>query len=322
MLQLSEVSKCYAGGVNALSGINLEIPKGMFGLLGPNGAGKSTLLKSLVGDLPLKAGDRHTGQGLKIGYFAQHQVEQLRLDESPLQHLQRIDGAAREQDLRNFLGGFDFRSDRVNERIAPFSGGEKARLALALIVWQRPNLLLLDEPTNHLDIEMREALAEALQDFDGTLVVIAHDRHLLKATTDQLWLVADGKLAEFDGDLDDYKNWARDYHSRQRGPGNAEKTDGQDRKAQKRAEAEARQRNYAARKPFEQKLAKLEKQLDALNAERVELDTWLAAEAAYAEENKTALQDKLKRQGEVKQALEDIEWQWLEVQQKLEDAAA
>jgi ATP-binding cassette, subfamily F, member 3 len=292
------------------------------GLLGPNGAGKSTLLKSLVGDLPLKAGERHPGQGLKIGYFAQHQVEQLRLDESPLRHLQRLDPTARDQDLRNFLGGFDFRGDRVNERIAPFSGGEKARLALALIVWQRPNLLLLDEPTNHLDIEMREALAEALQDFEGTLVVIAHDRHLLKATTDQLLLVADGKLQEFEGDLDDYKAWAREYHARQRGPGGTDKSEAAERKAQKRAEAEERQRSYAARKPFEQKLAKLEKELDALNAERVELDNWLAAETAYSEENKALLQEKLKRQGEVKQALEDLEWQWFEVQQKLEDVAA
>src|SRR5258706_766605 len=179
------------------------------GLLGRNGSGKSPLVKSLAGTLALKHGGRFEGQGLKIGYFAQHQIEQLRLDESPLRHMKRLDPQSREQDFRNFLGGFDFRGNNADAAIAPFSGGEKARLALALLVWQKPNLLLLDEPTNHLDIEMREAVAEALQDFDGTLVVVAHDRHLLKACTDQLWLVADGELGEFDGDLDDYQKWAR-----------------------------------------------------------------------------------------------------------------
>ena len=297
------------------------------GLLGPNGAGKSTLLKSLVGELPLLSGQRHCGTGLRIGYFAQHQVDQLRLDESPLQHLVRIDAEAgsnaREQELRNFLGGFDFRGDQVTSPVRPFSGGEKARLALALLVWQRPNLLLLDEPTNHLDIEMREALAEALQDFDAALVVVAHDRHLLKATTDQLWLVADGKLGEFDGDLDDYKEWARAWHAGGRNPapeGNGEAVP--DRKAQKRDAAEARQRSYAARRPFELKLAELERQLDALNIEKTELDNWLAGADAYAEANKERLQQALKRQGEARQAIENIEWEWFAVQEKLAQASA
>lgn len=297
------------------------------GLLGPNGAGKSTLLKSLVGELPLLSGQRHCGTGLRIGYFAQHQVDQLRLDESPLQHLTRIDAEARsntrEQELRNFLGGFDFRGDQVTSPVQPFSGGEKARLALALLVWQRPNLLLLDEPTNHLDIEMREALAEALQDFDATLVVVAHDRHLLKATTDQLWLVADGKLGEFDGDLDDYKEWARAWHAGSRRP--ALDPGGEtapDRKAQKRDAAEARQRSYAARRPFELKLAELERQLDALNLEKAELYNWLAGTDAYAEANKERLQEALKRQGELRQGIESIEWEWFAVQEKLEQASA
>ncbi len=298
------------------------------GLLGPNGAGKSTLLKSLVGELPLLSGQRHCGTGLRIGYFAQHQVDQLRLDESPLQHLIRIDAeagnSAREQELRNFLGGFDFRGDQVTSPVRPFSGGEKARLALALLVWQRPNLLLLDEPTNHLDIEMREALAEALQDFDATLVLVAHDRHLLKATTDQLWLVADGKLGEFDGDLDDYKEWARAWHAGSRKPA-LEANDGETapgRKALKRDAAEARQRSYAARRPFELKLAELERQLDALNLEKAGLDNWLAGADAYAEANKERLQEALKRQGEVKRTIESIEWEWFAVQEKLEQASA
>jgi ATP-binding cassette subfamily F protein 3 len=297
------------------------------GLLGPNGAGKSTLLKSLVGELPLLSGQRHCGTGLRIGYFAQHQVDQLRLDESPLQHLARVDAeagsSAREQELRNFLGGFDFRGDQVTSPVRPFSGGEKARLALALLVWQRPNLLLLDEPTNHLDIEMREALAEALQDFDATLVVVAHDRHLLKATTDQLWLVADGKLGEFDGDLDDYKEWARAWHAGSRKPaleGGGETAP--DRKSQKRDAAEARQRSYAARRPFELKLAELERQLDALNLEKAGLDNWLSGADAYAEASKERLQEALKRQGELRQAIENIEWEWFAAQEKLEQASA
>ncbi|MBL8525471.1 MAG: ATP-binding cassette domain-containing protein [Betaproteobacteria bacterium] len=316
------------------------------GLLGPNGAGKSTLVKSLAGSLALKRGGRYEGQGLKIGYFAQHQVEQLRSNESVLWHMKQLDPNTREQDFRDFLGGFDFRGGRVTESIAPFSGGEKARLALALIVWQKPNLLLLDEPTNHLDIEMREAVAEALQEFDGTLVVVAHDRHLLKATTDQLWLVADGNVAEFDGDLDDYKQWAKAYaadhqkgkaspeHSRRVQQGSASQAknaleaapvlevESGDRKAQKRAEAEARQKSYAAKKPLEDKLKKLEKEMTALNREKTDIETWLAREDAYAEENKALMLDFLKRQGEVTEAISAIEWQWFEVQQKLEEIAA
>ncbi len=321
LIQLIETTVGYAAKP-VVSGIEWTLFYGdRIGLLGPNGAGKSTLLKSLVGDLPLLHGTRHVGQGLKVGYFHQHQVEQLRMDESPLQQLQRLSTPnTREQELRNFLGGFDFRGDRVNESIAPFSGGEKARLALALIVWQKPNLLLLDEPTNHLDIDMREALAEALQDFEGTLVVIAHDRHLLKATTDQLWLVADHKLSEFNGDLDDYKVWAREYHAKLRRP--VAEEGAVDRKALKRAEAEARQKTYAARKPFEQKLAKLEKEIDKLNLEKSELDAWLVSEAAFADENRELLQEKIKRQGELKVAVENVEWQWFEVQRKLEEASA
>ncbi len=308
------------------------------GLLGPNGAGKSTLVKSLAGTLALQSGGRFEGQGLKIGYFAQHQIEQLRLDESPLQHLKRLDGVSREQEFRDFLGGFDFRGNRADAKIAPFSGGEKARLALALLVWQRPNLLLLDEPTNHLDIEMREAVAEALQDFEGTLVVVAHDRHLLKACADQLWLVADGGLREFDGDLDDYKQWAREYARNRRrepqqarvavsttaviAPPVAEVVSPQDRKEQKRVEATERQKKASARKPLEQKLADIETKTKAATTERNNIEQWLANETAYSEENKPQLQEMLKRQGEIVVEIADLEWKWFEVQQKLEEASA
>ena len=305
------------------------------GLLGPNGAGKSTLVKSLAGTLALKSGGRYEGQGLRIGYFAQHQVEQLRTNESPLQHMRRLDPTTREQEFRNFLGGFDFRGQQADASIAPFSGGEKARLALALIVWQKPNLLLLDEPTNHLDIEMREAVAEALQEFDGTLVVVAHDRHLLKATTDQLWLVAEGEVREFDGDLDDYKQWSRDYVKRaqaqQRRGVTAKKPPEAapvlvvspeipaDRKETKRKEASSRQKNATARKPLEQKLATLEAELKAHTTERDHIVQWLASEVAYTEENKARLQEMLIRQGEVATLQADVEWKWFEVQQKLEE---
>ena len=313
------------------------------GLLGPNGAGKSTLVKSLAGTLALQHGGRFEGQGLKIGYFAQHQVEQLRTNESPLQHMKRLDPGTREQEFRNFLGGFDFRGQQADASIAPFSGGEKARLALALIVWQKPNLLLLDEPTNHLDIEMREAVAEALQEFDGTLVVVAHDRHLLKATTDQLWLVADGTVAEFDGDLDDYKQWAKEHVKKvqaqqRRGvqaksspvtapvleialPNKAE-TQVADRKDQKRKQAASRQSVANARKPLEQKLAKLETEMKTLTTERDNIVQWLATEEAYLDDNKPRLQEMLKRQGEVVTLLADVEWKWFDVQQKLEESHA
>ena len=245
LVQLERVTLGYSGRPPVLEGLDWGILNGdRIGLLGPNGAGKSTLLKAIAGELPPLAGERHAAQALSIGYFAQHQVEQLRPDESPLWHLAKVDPAAREQELRDFLGGFDFRGDMVAHPVGRFSGGEKARLTLALLVRQKPNLLLLDEPTNHLDIEMREALAEALQDYDGALVVVAHDRHLLRATTDALWLVADGRVAPFDGDLDDYRDWVL---ARSRRP--VESTDAGaagaaagNRKAQKRAEAEARQR--------------------------------------------------------------------------------
>ncbi|MGV2905758.1 ATP-binding cassette domain-containing protein, partial [Achromobacter sp. AGC25] len=171
------------------------------------GAGKSTFIKTIAGDLESLAGDTQFNKGLSIGYFAQHQVEMLRHDESPLWHMMKIAPTVREQELRNFLGSFNFNGNMATSSIAPFSGGEKARLALALIVWQRPNLLLLDEPTNHLDLETREALTTALAQFEGTLMLVSHDRHLLRATTDEFIIVADGAVSPFDGDLDDYKDW-------------------------------------------------------------------------------------------------------------------
>ena len=311
-----------------LSDLEWSILQGdRIGLLGPNGAGKSTLLKAVAGTLAPRRGERHAAQALKIGYFAQHQVEQLREDESPLWHLSKLDGAAREQELRDFLGGFDFRGDMASAPVGRFSGGEKARLTLALLVRQKPNLLILDEPTNHLDIEMREALAEALQDYAGALVVVAHDRHLLRATTDALWLVADGMVVPFDGDLDDYRDWvlsqrrraaATDVPAAAAAPADA----GVDRKAQKREEAEKRQRAYAQKKPLANKLATIEQQMAALAAEKSALEAWLAAPEAYAEGGKEALKAKLARQGDLAWDLARLETAWLELSEAIEKLGA
>ncbi len=331
-----------------LPGVDLAILADQrIGLLGPNGAGKSTLVKAIADGATVLSGQRHVGNGLNVGYFAQHQLEQLRADESPLWHLQRLDPAARDQDLRDFLGGFDFRGDAAVSPVAPLSGGEKARLALALLVYRRPNLLLLDEPTNHLDLEMREALTEALQDYGGALVVVAHDRHLLRATTDELWLVAGGAVAPFAGDLDDYRDWVL---AKRRGearagagsvrpagdaatarPGSAANANTEaeaavpssavaspDRKTKRRAEAEARQHLSTQRRPLQQELARVERSLDAANDERRELEHWLASADAYAEANKERLQSTMWRQGRLGAEIDALERQWLAIQERLE----
>ena len=303
------------------------------GLLGPNGAGKSTLLKAIAGTLAPVSGQRHAAQGLRLGYFAQHQVEQLREEHSALWHLRQFEPDAREQELRTFLGGFDFHGDMASASIGHFSGGEKARLTLALIVRQKPNLLLLDEPTNHLDIEMREALTEALQDYDGALVVIAHDRHLLRATTDVLWIVADGKVAPFDGDLDDYRDWVLNARRRERNdaaPAAATAAaasvsaaaPGVDRKAQKREEAQQRQRLADARRPLLTRQSALEREMKAYTTEKDALDAWLASEAAYTEAAKDELKEKVARQGEVVWQLARLETEWLEIAEALEKVGA
>ena len=320
LVRLEHATLGYAG-TPVLAEVDWAIlPGERIGLLGPNGAGKSTLLAAIAGELEPLSGQRLTAQGLQVGYFAQHQLEQLRLDESALWHLRRLEPAAREQELRDFLGGFDFRGDRVTAPVAQFSGGEKARLTLALLVRQRPNLLLLDEPTNHLDIEMREALTEALQDYEGALVVVAHDRHLLRATADELWLVADGALTAFDGDLDDYREWARTRRARELAP-RAEKTPASapDRRAHKRAQAAERQRVADLRKPLQREIADIEAELQSLETEKGALETWLASADAYVEENKEQLVEALERRGDLVWRLARAEAHWLELQAKLEE---
>jgi ATP-binding cassette subfamily F protein 3 len=296
-----------------LTGIKFDIGAGArIGLLGRNGAGKSTLIKLLAGQLALLQGKRHEGKGLAIGYFAQHQIEVLRPDESPLRHLMRLDPRTREQELRDFLGGFDFRGDMALDPVAPFSGGEKARLALALLVWQRPNLLLLDEPTNHLDLEMRHALTLALQEYEGAIVLVSHDRHLLRTTADSLWLVANGGVQPFDGDLDDYRDWLR---QREAGASAAE-PGGATRKQQKRDQAEARNQRYAQKRPLAQRLAKLEQRMAELERERKPLGLWLADPASYTD--KEELQPALLREAALRRELERAEEEWLALQAELE----
>jgi ATP-binding cassette subfamily F protein 3 len=307
------------GGTPVLTGVDWSILAGeRIGLLGPNGAGKSTLLRAIAGENEPIAGQRLVAQGFRIGYFAQHQVEQLRLEHDALWHVRRLEPDTREQEVRDFLGGFDFRGDRVAAPVAEFSGGEKARLTLALLVRQRPNLLLLDEPTNHLDIEMREALTEALQDYEGALIVVAHDRHLLRATADELWLVADGSLSAFDGDLDDYREWVRSR--RMADDADAETpTPVADRRARRRAEAAERQRLSELRKPLQQKLAAVEAEMQSLQSEKQEVEAWLATEDAYAETSKENLVAALERQGDLTWQLARAEAAWLELQSQLEE---
>ncbi len=299
------------------------------GLLGVNGAGKSTLIKTIAGDLSPLSGDKHLGKGLVVGYFAQQQLEMLQHDDSPLMHLMRIAPNAREQELRDFLGRFNFPGDMVKSPIAPFSGGEKARLALALIVWQRPNLLLLDEPTNHLDLETREALTEALAQFDGTLILVSHDRHLLRATTDEFLIVADGQLTSFDGDLDDYRDWL--FKTRVKTSASANEpsktaapvsTPITDRKEDKRIDAKERQRLSSQRKPLEKRLQKIEAEIGDAQRQKASIESTLADSTVYEEPRKTELTQLLEKQQRCTALLEQLESEWLEIQESLEQIAS
>ncbi|MEC5208030.1 ATP-binding cassette subfamily F protein 3 [Vogesella perlucida] len=317
LLRLDAANVGY-GTTTILHRLALSVEAGSrIGLLGVNGAGKSTLVKLLAGELPPQSGELICAQTLKIGYFAQHQLDTLRPEESPLRHMQRLAPEVREQELRTFLGGFNFRGDMVSDPVGPMSGGEKSRLALAMIVWQKPNLLLLDEPTNHLDLEMRHALTLALQDFGGALVVVSHDRSLLESTTDVFWLVADGTVQPFDGDLEDYRQWrlAQLADANRPSSGDAQTVN---RKDQKRQEAEARQKLAAAKKPLLAKLNKLEKSLETLGKEKAELDAFLSSEDAYSDANKAKLADSIRRQGEVASQLESVEEDWMLLQEEIE----
>ncbi|WP_337263934.1 MULTISPECIES: ABC transporter ATP-binding protein [unclassified Serratia (in: enterobacteria)] len=318
LLRMEKVSAGYGEKV-ILQSIKLNlVPGSRIGLLGRNGAGKSTLIKLLAGTLEPLSGEVGLAKGIKLGYFAQHQLEFLRADESPLQHLSRIAPRVLEQQLRDYLGGFGFQGDKVTEATERFSGGEKARLVLALIVWQRPNLLLLDEPTNHLDLDMRQALTEALIDFEGALVVVSHDRHLLRSTTDDLYLVHDGQVEPFEGDLDDYQQWLSDLQKQQAQQDAAPKQDSgnsaQARKDQKRREAEFRTQTQ----PLRKQIAKLEQQMEKLGAALAAVEEQLADSALYDISRKADLTECLQKQSQTKSALEQTEMAWLEAQEQLE----
>ena len=322
LIKMERVTAGYGDRI-ILDAIKLNlVPGSRIGLLGRNGAGKSTLIKLLAGELEAMEGKMGLAKGIKLGYFAQHQLEYLRADESPLQHLSRIAPNVLEQQLRDYLGGFDFRGDKVTEITERFSGGEKARLVLALIVWQRPNLLLLDEPTNHLDLDMRQALTEALIDFEGALVVVSHDRHLLRATTDDLYLVHDGKVDVFEGDLEDYQQWLSDLQKQQAQQDAPPKLDNgnsaQARKDQKRRDAELR----AQTQPLRKEIEKLEKQMSKWQSLLADAEAQLSDSAIYDQSRKADLTAALQRQAESKSALEEVEMAWLEAQEKLEQMMA
>ncbi|MFQ1008779.1 ABC transporter ATP-binding protein [Gilliamella apicola] len=306
------------------------VPGSRIGLLGRNGAGKSTLIKLLAGELAPKEGHINLAQGVQLGYFAQHQLEYLRPDESALWHLSRIaDPKNTEQLLRNYLGGFDFHGDKVKEPVKTFSGGEKARLVLALIVWQKPNLLLLDEPTNHLDLDMRQALTEALIGFEGALVVVSHDRHLLRSTTDEFYLVHDHKVEPFDGDLEDYQKWLSNEQKLENQPIDQEdkiekevikkeviqNVSALDRKEQKRKEAERR----AQMQPLKKQLEREEQILTRLTNQLQTLEQQLADPIVYEADKKSELTELLLKQSQLKNKLEETELRWLDVQQQLEE---
>ncbi|MCK3655764.1 ABC transporter ATP-binding protein [Pasteurellaceae bacterium Macca] len=323
LLSMEKVSAGY-GEKTILQSVKLNlVPGSRIGLLGRNGAGKSTLIKLLAGEIAPQSGKTQLAKGVQLGYFAQHQLDTLRPEESALWHLARLAPEKIEQELRNYLGGFAFHGDKVKQAVESFSGGEKARLVLALIVWQRPNLLLLDEPTNHLDLDMRQALTEALTQYEGSLVIVSHDRHLLRSTVDEFYLVNAGQVAEFKGDLEDYQKWLNEINAQElaKKPQNStacttENTSlsATDRKEQKRLDAERRQQMA----PLKKELAKLEKTLEKLSQQLAELEAELATTEIYEAEQKARLTATLAQQVECKKQLEEVEMTWLGIQEELE----
>ncbi len=337
LLLVDRATVGYQGAAAIFNNLTLTLrPDSRVGLLGRNGAGKSTLMKLLAGSLKPVGGTREEGRNLKLGYFAQHQLEQLRPDESPLWHLVKLEPRTREQDLRAYLGGFDFRGDMVDAPCGRFSGGEKSRLALALMIRTAPNLLLLDEPTNHLDLEMREALTIALQETEAGMVLVSHDRHLLRATCDELWLVADGKVVPFDGDLDDYADWLnrsraeeksaeRDKSQRQRkGTPDVERAEPAATAAGKSAPAPRRAgippRGQAERQALVRESEKLEHQLAGWQNELKLVETRLAEPSLYATADSRPADELRQRREMLAQNIDSAESRWLEIHERLETA--
>lgn len=293
------------------------------GVLGVNGAGKSTLVKAIVGELPLMAGEIRRGQGLEIGYFAQHQLDQLRTDETPLEHMKRLAPDVREQDLRDFLGIYRFSGDFASSLVGPMSGGEKARLALALIAWKKPNLLVLDEPTNHLDMETREALTMALSTFEGAVLIVSHDRHLLRAATERLWLVHEGRVDEYDGDLDDYAELVLEHRRTTAAVERAERLAAKEapsvnKKEARRQEAQERQRIAELRKPLKKELDKVEKELSRKSEALKALAARLADPELYSSADPDEVARVTREHGELAPQVEELEMRWLELSEQIE----
>ncbi|WP_293390928.1 ATP-binding cassette domain-containing protein [Nevskia sp.] len=303
---------CGYGEKVILKNVRMLIAPGeRIGLLGPNGAGKSTLVQTIAGAIPPLKGDAMRDGYLRVGYFAQHTTDSLDPNASPILHLKRLDPNATEQGLRSFLGGFNFKGDRVYENVEPFSGGEKARLALAMVVYQKPNLLLLDEPTNHLDLDMRHALETAMLEFVGAVMVVSHDRHLLTSTCDQLWLVAEGGCRPFVGDLDDYAKW---LNSRELNPGSGKKKDKKPQKSAEEIAAQTKALKDTVRK-LDQTMAKLTKDVDTLTVK-------LADPALYAPEKKWDFTKLQKEQAAAKKKLAETEEEWIAANEQLEALSA
>ncbi|MBK6436200.1 MAG: ATP-binding cassette domain-containing protein [Rhodanobacteraceae bacterium] len=312
LIRLHDAAVGY-GERTVLSNIKLSLEPGQrIGLVGPNGEGKSTLVKLLAGELDIRDGEMTRHPDLRVGYFAQHQLEQLNPDASPLEHFRELDPKKGEQELRSVLGGFNFVGDRVFEKVAPFSGGEKARLALAMVVYRKPNLLLLDEPTNHLDLDMRQALELALQDFNGAVVLVSHDRHLVGATCDQLIRVCDGAVGEFDGDLDDYARWLSTRGNAPRNDGgagksaSADKSPRQNDKAQKKQERALRE----ALKKAEVELEQMQKAMQLADAE--------VAAPGFFNQDKFKVLAATQRQTEARRKLDEAEARWLAAAEAVE----
>lgn len=328
LLILDEISTGYplpdGSHREVLRNVTLMVRGGSrIGILGVNGAGKSTLIKTLSGELTPISGERKASRGLEIGYFAQHQLDMLDTAATALQHMQRLEPQTREVELRNYLGSFGFSGDTVNGLVGVMSGGEKARLALALIVRRKPNLLLLDEPSNHLDVDTREALTTALAEFGGSMLLVSHDRHLLRTTVDNFWIVADGSVNEFDGDLEDYRQWLAERGSQLRAQERHAKfphsdTPTSDRRAQRRLEAELRQQRAVKRKPLEKQLHKVEAAMEAASRRLATLDTLIGDADLYSDERRDERLKVLAEHGELTKQHGELEEEWLTLQEALE----
>jgi len=322
LLQLQKVDFSYAE-TNVLTNISLSLlPNDRIGLLGPNGAGKSTLIKLLAGEsLPTK-GRCVDSKGLRIGYFAQHQLEQLDSHASPVEHLFALNADLSEKEARLFLGGFAFNGDMALQPIASFSGGEKARLVLAMLVYQKPNLLLMDEPTNHLDLDMRHALTVALQSFEGAMVLVSHDRHLLRTVCDDLWLVAQQKVEAFTGDLDDYARWLNEQRLSEQDTeqGNKQATTGEHTQAARKAKRKDDAERRKALQPLRNQVKKLEQRLEALHQREAVLNEALADAALYEADEKDRLMAVTTEHGQVKVELDEVEEAWMLLSEELEAA--